>query len=318
MLTLDLAGGLADPRPVGIAVDGSTVYGTGKNLYVTGTAPRPYAERAAAVERTDVHKITLPPGGPPEFAASGSVPGRLLNQYAMSEHDGNLRVATTTRAADARASSSALRVLRQNGPRLDEIGRADGLGKTERIYAVRFTGTTAYVVTFRRTDPLYVLDLADPRRPRVTDELKITGYSAYLHPVADGRLLGVGRDADASGRVEGLQVSLFDVAGKPRRIDAYTLPGAGSDAEFDPHAFLYWARTGLTVLPVREPGDAAGEALVLKVTRDGVAKAGRVAHPGASVRRSLVLGDTLWTFSDEGARASDAATLADRAWLPYD
>ncbi|WP_026403805.1 beta-propeller domain-containing protein [Actinomadura rifamycini] len=317
VLTLDLAGGLADPRPMGVAVDGSTVYGNGKNLYITGTRPRPYVERSAAAERTDVHMLALRPGGPPEFAASGSVPGRLLNQYALSEHNGHLRVATTSRPDDARASSSALHVLRRRGPRLDGIGRVGGLGKTERIHAVRFTGPTAYVVTFRRTDPLYALDLSDPRRPRATGELKITGYSAYLHPVADGRLLGVGQDADASGRVEGLQVSLFDVAGPPRRIDAYRVPGATSSAEADPHAFLYWARTGLTVLPVREPGGGTNAALVLKVTRDGVARTGDVGHPGASVLRSLVVGDALWTFSDAGARASDAATLADRAWLPY-
>ncbi|WP_218040223.1 beta-propeller domain-containing protein [Actinomadura sp. WMMB 499] len=317
VLTVDLAGDLADPRPVGIAVDGSTVYGNGRNLYVTGTPPRPYAARSRSVERTDVHKIALRPDGLPEFAASGSVPGRLLNQYSMSEHDGHLRIATTSSPADARVSSSSLHVLRQRGPRLDGVGRVGGLGKTERIYAVRFTGPAAYVVTFRRTDPLYVLDLSDPRRPRVTGELKITGYSAYLHPVADGRLLGVGQDADASGRVEGLQVSLFDVTGEPRRIAAYRVPGAGSAAEFDPHAFLYWAPTGHTVLPVSEPGGAADGALVLRVTRDGVAKAGEVRHPGASIRRSLVVGGTLWTFSDAGARASVTATLDDRAWLPY-
>ncbi|MEV5827448.1 beta-propeller domain-containing protein [Spirillospora sp. NPDC052242] len=317
VLTLDLADGLADPRPIGIAVDGSTVYGNGENLYITGMPPRPYAERSATAERTDVHKLTLRPGGRPEFAASGSVSGHLLNQYAMSEHDGNLRIATTSLPGDARKSSSSLHVLRQRGPRLERIGFVGGLGKTERIYAVRYTGPTAYVVTFRRTDPLYMLDLSDPRRPRVTGELKITGYSAYLHPVADGRLLGVGQDADASGRVEGLQVSLFDVTGQPRRIAAYRVPGATSAAEFDPHAFLHWARTGLTVLPVDEPGGGTNEALVLTVTRDGVAKAGAVRHPDASIRRSAVIGGTLWTFSDAGARASDAATLADRAWLPY-
>ncbi|MFD0903712.1 beta-propeller domain-containing protein [Actinomadura sediminis] len=317
VLTLDLAGGLADPRPIGIAVDGSAVYGNGKSLYITGTPPRRHAGRPAPAERTDVHKITLRPGGRPEYAASGSVPGHLLNQYAMSEHDGDLRIATTSRPGDPRTSSSALHVLRRRGPRLEVIGRVGGLGETERIHAVRFTGPTAHVVTFRRTDPLYALDLSDPRRPRVTGELKITGYSAYLHPVADGRILGVGQDADASGRVEGLQVSLFDVTGAPRRIDAYRVPGATSAAEFDPHAFRYWARTGLTVLPVREPGGGTGEALVLTVTRDGIARAGRVRHPGAPVRRSLVIGGTLWTFSDAGARASDAATLADRGLLRY-
>ncbi|OON33252.1 hypothetical protein BSA16_01360, partial [Micromonospora sp. Rc5] len=86
-----------------------------------------------------------------------------------------------------------------------------GLGRGERIHSVRYLGPTGHVVTFRRTDPLYTLDLTDPAAPRVTGELKITGYSAYLHPAGPGRLLGVGQEADADGRAQGLQVSLFDV-----------------------------------------------------------------------------------------------------------
>ena len=277
------------------------------------------------------HKFDVRSAGPPRYVASGSVPGSLLNQYALSEFGGHLRVATTSTpesgmappnpAPSAPPSTSAVYVLAQNGPRLDEVGRAGGLGKGERIYSVRYIGAKAYVVTFRQVDPLYVLDLQDPRRPHVTGELKINGYSAYLHPMADGKILGIGQDADASGRTKGLQASLFDVAGEPRRVGVYRLPGASSESEFEPHAFMYWPSTGLTVVPVTGNRSGMNEALALKVTGDSITKTGTVRHPGRdygnSIRRSLMVGDTLWTFSEDGARATDATTLTDRNWLPF-
>ncbi|TDC87708.1 beta-propeller domain-containing protein [Actinomadura sp. 7K507] len=323
VLTFDLSRGLADPQAIGVTADGSTVYGNGKSLYVTGTPPNPsmWTPRKKRPEvRTDVYKFDVSGKGRPRYVASGSVKGNLLNQYSMSEHDGKLRLATTTGqfAREEKPSQSSVYVLAQDGSRLDQVGRIDGLGKGERIYSVRFIGATGYVVTFREVDPLYVLDLKDPRRPRLTGELKITGYSAYLHPTRDGKLLGVGQDADRSGRTKGLQVSLFDVSGeRPRRIDNYTLPEATSQAEFEPHAFLYWPDSGLTVIPVNDPG---AEALALKVTGSSITETGTVTHPGDGngIRRSLIIGDTLWTFSGKGARATNAATLENTAWLPFD
>ncbi|WP_141577624.1 beta-propeller domain-containing protein [Actinomadura sp. WMMA1423] len=326
LLTFDLSKGLGDPLPVAVAADGSTVYGNGKSLYVTGTPPELLAgpREKVAEPRTDVFKFDLGGAGRPRYAASGSVKGFLLNQYSMSEHEGNLRLAATTGRLEpgGRASQSSVYVLARHGSRLDQIGRLDGLGKGERIYSVRFVGATGYVVTFRQTDPLYVVDLKDPRRPRSTGELKINGYSAYLHPTADGKLLGVGQDADPSGRTGGLQVSLFDVSGEPRRIGAYRLPGSNSQAEFDAHAFLYWPKTGLTVVPVAQRDGGAPRALGLKVTGSEITEVGTVRHPGerygGGVSRSLVIGGTLWTFSDEGAHAADASTLKGGDWLPYD
>jgi uncharacterized secreted protein with C-terminal beta-propeller domain len=260
----------------------------------------------------------------------------------MSEHDGRLRVATTTTpmsfrgvepnsgdvpdsdgSSTPRRPESAVYVLAERGGRLAEIGQVGGLGKDERIYSVRFIGTTAYVVTFRQVDPLYVIDLKDPSRPRVTGELKITGYSAYLHPTADGRLLGVGQEADTQGRTQGMQVSLFDVSDAPRRVGSYHVPGSTATAEFEPHAFLYWARSGLTVLPIASKYSGESEALVLKVTGDRIQHAGTVEHPDGGggyesrIQRSLIVGDTLWTISDSGARATGTAALDDRGWLAF-
>jgi hypothetical protein len=328
VLTVDLAKGISDPQPVSVVADGQTVYGTGNSLYVTGTpwergpeiwsrtfVPKPLS--------TEIHKFDVSGSGRPRYVASGSVPGSLLNQYSLSEYGGNLRVAITADAVGGagKGTDSTVYVLAPEGPRLTQIGKVGGLGRKEQIYSVRFVGPKGYVVTFRQVDPLYVLDLNDPKAPRVTGELKITGYSAYLHPAGDGRILGVGQEADAQGHRLGAQISLFDVSGEPKRLSQLRLPRFfDTQTEWDQHAFLYWPATGLTVIPMYTAG-GRGEALVLSVTAAGVRKIGTVVHPvvdqmSSDLDRALLIGDTLWTVSDSGLKASDPVTLKDRAWLP--
>src|SRR5207249_4833552 len=111
--------------------------------------------------------------------------------------------------AGAQASSSAVYVLSTRGPVMRLAGHVTGLGRAERIYSVRFMGPAGYVVTFRQTDPLYTVDMSDPAQPRVRGSVALTGYSAYLHPASDRRLIGIGRQADARGHAGGTQVSLF-------------------------------------------------------------------------------------------------------------
>ncbi len=196
---------------------------------------------------------------------------------------------------------------------------------------MRFVAGTGYVVTFRQTDPLYTVDLRDPTKPAVLGELKITGYSAYLHPAGDGRLLGIGQEASDQGRVQGTQISLFDVsdAAKPNRLAQYHVKGGHSEAEFDPHAFLYWAQTGLLVVPLHNLKSGARDhtvgALVLKVTDGAINEVGFVEHPvtarngvGPMIRRSLMIDGTLWTVSSHGLLASDPGNATQRAWLPFD
>jgi uncharacterized secreted protein with C-terminal beta-propeller domain len=358
VVTLDLAGEMRPQGSVTVVADGRTVYGTAESLYIaddhsgfpmpfdtTALRPFPIADPA-----TEIHKFDVSEPGSPRYVASGRVDGWLLNQYSLSEHDGHLRVATTmdqrTDAVPpddggAARSESGVSVLAERGDRLVEVGRVGGLGKGERIFAVRFLGPVGYVVTFRQVDPLYTLDLGDPASPRVVGELKIPGYSAYLHPVGDDRLLGVGQNADEQGMTLGAQVSLFDVgdAADPSRLDTYTIPGGWSDAEHDPHAFLYWPEDGLVVIPVwaqpafGEPGAVpdsgliAGGALVLRLEGDHLTELGTLSHlrpharidyeHDASIRRSLVVGETLWTVSSAGALASDIGDLDEQAWVPF-
>ncbi len=321
VLSFDLAKDAFDSgQPVSIVADGQTVYANGPSLYVAGDQRwrymwgiRPDVRRQDP--STELYKFDISGSGKPRFVAGGKVDGWLINQFALSEWDGNLRVATTAGQPWDRTGSTAstVYVLHENGGQLRELGKVGGLGKGERIYAVRFIGPTGYVVTFRQTDPLYTVDLTDPRAPKVTGELKITGYSAYLHPIPDGQLIGVGQDASNTGRIQGLQVSLFDVrdVARPTRLTQYTLKSERTEAEFDPHAFLYWAPRGLVVLPV------SSGMLVLAVHGATISEAGTVgAATNDYVMRSLVIGDTLWTVSMQGLQANDLTTLVRTAWLP--
>ena len=142
-------------------------------------------------------------------------------------------------------SKSTVSVLAENDGRLAVIGQVGGLG--ERVYAVRFIEELAYVVTFRQVDPLHVIDLSDPAHPVVRGELHIPGYSAYLHPIGEGLLMGVGQDATDDGRVLGTQVSVFDVSdpANPVRLHHHSLGQGWSQAEWDHHAFLYDAQRSL-------------------------------------------------------------------------
>ncbi|WP_262419285.1 beta-propeller domain-containing protein [Micromonospora chalcea] len=342
VLSFDLAApALGAGDPVTVFADGDTVYSNGRRLYVAADQ-RWRTWRAASPEARDVSTEIYQfdtAAGTPRFVAAGSVPGWLINQYALSEWDGHLRVATTTGDTwrRERSSQSGVYVLRADGPTLKRVGAVTGLGKGERIFAVRFVGGTGYVVTFRQTDPLYGVDLRDPAAPRVTGELKINGYSAYLHPAGDGRLIGVGQDATDEGQVTGTQVSLFDVAdpARPTRIAQHHVARGWSEAEHDPHAFLYWPPERLVVIPVMQSGvvtDGAdgtkrppsGGVLALRVGDKGFTVAGAVDHPGSladggertPIRRSLMIDGVLWTVSDAGLKATALAGMTSLAWVP--
>lgn len=332
--TFDLrAPALASGDPVTVVADGDTVYGTPTSLYVANDQRWRLnmwrgRDNRSVPQETEIYRFDLTGGGRPVYTAAGTVPGWLVNQYALSEWDGHLRVATT----DDRKRTSAVRVLATRGDRLTQVGVADGLGKGERIYSVRFIGPRGYVVTFRQTDPLYSVDLSDPARPRVTGELKITGYSAHLQPAGDGRLIGIGQEADTRGVTQGTQVSLFDVSdpAAPRRLAQHQVSGGHSEAEYDPHALLWWPATNLLVVPINRydarMSAPANAALALRITDRGVEEAGTLAQPavpGAAerawtpgIRRSLVIGDVLWTVSESGLQASRLSTLEQIGWIP--
>lgn len=339
--TVDMRSGSAPAGTAGVVSNGDIVYASPSNIYLA-TQPWDWFNPVADVEMsaeqppTLIHQFALGADGSAEWVASGEVPGRLLNQFAMGEFEGDLRVASTvddwTGDAD---SESIVTVLRPVDGDLATIGQVTGLGLTEQIYAVRFMGTQAYVVTFRQTDPLYVVDLSDPTNPRVTGELKIPGYSAYLHPVGDGLLLGVGQDADADGRTLGTQLSLFDVSdpANPQRLSTLMV-GGSSEAEWDHKAFLYWPEDGTIVIPTSPWWGGCGVAdgcLADAMTSEGggvvvaqlqgteLVGRGVIEHDASRssgcwnpLQRSMVIGSELVTVGFDQVQFNDRATLGVR------
>jgi uncharacterized secreted protein with C-terminal beta-propeller domain len=327
VLTADLDGGLRVVDSDAVLADGQIVYSSTTGLYVA--TQRWSDEPGERGVTTPLHKFDVSKPGRTEYRASGVVPGFLVNQWALDEQDGRLRVASTEAPAwwggPDRESESFVTVLEEDGGKLVSVGRVGGLGKGERIYAVRFMEDVGYVVTFRQVDPLYIVDLSSPRRPRVAGELKIQGYSSYLHPIGDDLILGVGQDATEQGQALGTQLSVFDVGNlrRPVRLHRHKMAASSSEAEYDHHAFLHWPRTGLTVVPVHayERTRADAFALGFRVGRGGISEVGRIRHgrPEAvdPIRRSVVVGDGLYTVSASGVKASELSDLSPRAWIAF-
>jgi hypothetical protein len=329
VLTVDMAKGLPSIDAMSIMSDADVVYGSADRLYVATQrwlAPTETDKAQPPPVTTQIHELDTSAPDRTTYVATGQVSGFLLNQFALSQDRGVLRVASTDEpqwwpGGTAQAGSGSTVTTLDEGT-LAPLGHVGGLGRGQRIYAVRFLGETAYVVTFRQVDPLYTIDLSDPAHPRVAGQLELEGYSAYLHPLGGGLLLGVGQAVGSGNEPSGVQLSLFDVSdpAKPALLANHAIgDGSTSDAEFDHHAFLYWPATKLAVLPValysadgRQPFVGA---IGFHVDASGIAETGRVTHPhdDASlwpVQRATVVGDRLFTLSSAGVLSSALGDLS--------
>ena len=326
VLTVDLARGLKPLDSDSLMTDAQTIYASKRSLFVAAerwfdpTVSDP-DQQVEPGRFTAIHRFAIDDPESAEYRASGQVRGFVLNQFSLSENEGVLRVATTDQppwraGAEQRESESYVTVLDERDKALQEVGRVGGLGRGERIFAVRFLGDKGYVVTFRQVDPLYTLDLSNPEKPTVRGELELLGFSSYLHPIGDDLLLGLGQNANEQGQTRGTQLSLFDVSdlSAPKRLHAKALgESTSSAAEYDHHAFLYWPPTKLTVVPVSayRPEDTFNGAVGFDVDPDkGISELGRAEHEGGRPLRSLVAHGRLLTVSDQGVLASTLDTLA--------
>lgn len=249
---------------VGVVAEPGLIYSSLQAMYLTDTN---YDWQGNARTNTDIYKFAYANRGATPVA-TGTVEGRILNQYSMGEYQGNLRVATTIDAQvvcgffecqQVEEAHNSVYVLGQTNDVLSVLGSVDNIAPRETIQSARFIGERGYVVTFEQIDPLFTLDLSDPTNPRVIGELKVPGFSTFLVPMDANHLLAVGQYVPPPGEPGnwGVQVSIFDVTDFANPV---LLPngnviigadtGASSEATWDPKAFTYFADGGVVALPV--------------------------------------------------------------------
>ena len=230
----------------------STLYVSLNNIYLTfpvwGTDVMGMEVRDS--QKTSIHRIHID-GDEIEYVASGEVPGMVLNQFSMDEYDGYFRVATTTHGQTTQNNVYVLNMA------LNITGSLEDLAPGETIYSARFMGEKGYLVTFKKVDPLFVIDLSDPSHPEELGYLKVTGYSDYLHPYDENHLIGIGKETTDAGEFawyQGVKISLFDVSdvNNPVEIDKEIIGHRGTESPVlrDHKAFLFDKSRNLLVIPV--------------------------------------------------------------------
>lgn len=313
-----------------------TVYASREALYVAVRKSRGFS----AGEQSTLHKFRL--GKLPEqtaYLASGKVPGHVLNQFALDEWQSNLRVATTLGRVPDPAVESQVTVLGERSGTLVELGAVKHLARGEDIRSVRFDAERAYVVTFKKTDPLFVLDFGDASAPKLLGELKIPGFSTYLHRIDPNHLISIGFDAEDRGDFayfNGLLLQLFDVTRptQPKLLHREILGtrGSGSEAATNHLAFNYLAEDGLLAIPsILCEGGGNGAfgrltfagLLIYEVSVDkGFRRLGGINHGSvgarcdtwwsnstSTVKRSLFLDDQVWSIATDRAKVQKLTAL---------
>ena len=231
-------------------------YASSKSFYLVSNQYPIYFDFRNYKHRSTIYKFNL--NGELKYSGYGFVNGKILNQFSLSEYQNILRIATTQGFSwSSDGTKNQIYNLKEVNSLLEIQSVLSGLGKkNEVIKAVRFMGNRAYVVTFRQTDPLYTIDLTDPKNPKKMGELQVSGYSAYLHPIGENQILGIGREADEEGRLRGLKVELFDVSdfANPISIDTKNIEGKWlySELENDHHALAFRDSDNLFAFPYRD------------------------------------------------------------------
>jgi len=325
----------------------STMYVSPENIYIT------YLTYTPGGQYTSIYRVRIN-GSQLTFEAQGNVPGYLLNQYSMDEYQGYFRVATTWNtggifrapltAEEEPTSMNNIYVLNMD---MSIVGRLENLAKDERIFSSRFIGDKAYLVTFRQVDPFFVIDLSNPASPKVAGELKIPGYSSYLHPFDANHIIGLGKENNT------VKLSLFDVSNvnNPTEIAKYIIDGdyTDSSALYEPKAFLFNKQKELLVIPVsvtkygvidsgsRSPAPDGKEvydytqgsywqgAYVFRLTASGGFEyRGGITHikkndpstitlydDNLQVERALYIGNILYTISNAQIKLNNLTNLAE-------
>lgn len=306
----------------------ANIYCSNENLYIAGFNTQ---------GNTSIYKYSLKHM---KMVAQGEVLGTVLNQFSMDENNGFFRIATTKGNTQGMIKKGAVEEKSNNLFILDKdlkiTGKLTDLAKGERIYSARFMGDKAYIVTFKEMDPLFVIDIKDPSNPKVLGELKIPGFSNYLHPYDENHLIGLGMETvlvneggEQRARPIGLKVSLFDVKDINNPKEEYKLiiggEGSYSEATYNHKAFMFSKEKNLLSIPVniKNGYNEIGKqgALLLNISLNGIKEKGVISHYSEGmnksseayyqsfIKRTLYIEDVLYTISDSKIAAHDINTL---------
>ena len=338
----------------GLLANGWQVYASTKSLYIAMTSGWWWWGWGTQDLTTHIHKFDLDTSDDrPAYTASGKVDGWLLNQFSMSEHNGYFRVATTDNQWDwdeatqtgENTGGNHVTILEEKQGELKETGSIRDLAPGEQIYSTRFMGDKRYVMTFEQVDPLFTFDLSDPHNPKLEGELKINGFSSYIHPLGQNHLLTIGQDGDADGRITGVHLQIFDVTDmkNPTRTAQHKIStgswSSWSEAMWDHHAFTYHPVKKILAVPmnIHEWDENGGEnfsgLILYKIDETaGISEIGRVNHSRmaadywceyydnaswaceegdaryrwwTSIRRSVFIEDYVYSFGDVGLKVND-------------
>ena len=235
------------------------------------------------------------------FNASGKVKGRINDQFSMDEYDGYFRVTTTGRTKDGK-DINHLYIL---NPKMKVVGETEPFAEDEHIEAARFLGKKAYIITYEETDPLFIVDLSDPKKPEIKGEAKITGFSTLLHPVSETRLLGIGYATEDGGDIgmeiqNGIKLVLFDVEKDeaPKVLNAKVFRNLYSEAQNNHRAFVVNGKKDYYAIPYEDYDDNGG-AIVFRIKNDKI-KIEKKWKGRSSVQRCLYIGDYIYTIGYDG------------------
>jgi uncharacterized secreted protein with C-terminal beta-propeller domain len=314
------------------------LYVSPNNIYITYTPGYNWYGWTDGTEKTTIYKLSIS-NGTIEYVGKAEVLGRVLDQFSMDEYQGYFRIATTTGEVWSSGDSSARNHVYVLDENLSIVGRLEGIAPGETIYSARFMGSRAYLVTFKRMDPLFVIDLADPTNPRVLGELEIPGYSDYLYPYDETHIIGIGKDTvdvvwENAALYQGVKIALFDVSDPehPRETSKYIIGQRGTEslALQDPKAFLFSRSKNLLVMPIGSY--YSQDAYVFHISVDnGIVFKGNISHSendmnpcgdgypcvcgyynsNYSVKRSLYIDNVLYTISDGMVKMNDLSNLSE-------
>lgn len=299
---------------------GNKIYCSQDSLYVANQKGR----------ESQVYKFKLDKGNI-EYIDNATIPGYINNQFSMDEYNGYFRIATTLNSKETdNKNVNNMYILDEN---LELVGQIENLAPDERIYSVRYMGNKAYMVTFKQVDPLFVIDLSDVKNPKVLGQLKIPGYSKYLHPYDENHIIGFGEDTEELGEnrvvTTGLKMALFDVSDVNNPIEKYVTKigekGSYSELLSDHKALLFSKEKNIIAFPASIREEQNNSKYYGKVTfkgaivygltlENGFEEKGKISNGEKvdyenSVRRIIYVGDNLYTLSNKSIKATNMNTM---------